>query len=109
MPETSKQEESELDYELQDKTTNDNDDVSLLLEDLSAETDLVIQELLNNIKEYIQMINQPVTTEDILTDEGIIEIAVEALEKVIKYQEGLDVGKGFNENELIILRKKLKE
>ncbi|CAG8636549.1 14565_t:CDS:1 [Dentiscutata erythropus] len=131
MPETSEPKESELDNKLQDETTNNNDDVSLLLEDLSAETSLVIQELSNNIEEYIQMIDQPVTTENILTDEEIIEIvmdefcdnetddnddneelppppitimeAIEALKKVIRYQESLDVGKGFNENGLIIL------
>ncbi|CAG8843434.1 21598_t:CDS:2, partial [Racocetra persica] len=47
------------------------------------------------------MIDQPAVTEDILTDEGIIKMAIEALEKVIRYQEGLDVEKGFDENGLI--------
>ncbi|CAG8841716.1 38771_t:CDS:2, partial [Gigaspora margarita] len=127
MPETSKLEESKSDNELQDETTNDNDNVALLLEDLSAETNLVVQELSNNIEEYIQMIDQLAATEDILTDEGIIKMVmdefhdketnnddnneeplpspititkpVEALKKVIR----------FNENGLIMLRKKLKE
>ncbi|CAG8819792.1 21628_t:CDS:1, partial [Dentiscutata erythropus] len=35
--------------------------------------------------------------------------AIEALEKVIRYQESLDVGIGFDEYELVTLRKKLKE
>ncbi|CAG8573044.1 21223_t:CDS:2, partial [Gigaspora rosea] len=118
----------------EDKTANNNDNVALLLEDLSVETDL---ELSNNIEEYIQMIEQPAVTEDVLTDKGIIEMvmdefrdnetddddndeepsphpititeAIEALEKVIRYQEGLDVGKRFDKNGLMMLQKKLKE
>ncbi|CAG8823433.1 24529_t:CDS:2, partial [Gigaspora margarita] len=86
---------------------NDDDNVAILLEDLLAETDLGVQELSNNIEEYIQMIDQTVVTEDVLTDEELpplpitITEAVEVLEKVIRYQEGLDVGKGFNKNGLI--------
>ncbi|CAG8840801.1 24444_t:CDS:2, partial [Racocetra persica] len=100
---------SKSNNELQDKTTNNNIVVALLLKDLSAETDLVAQELSNNIKEYIQIIDQPATTEDILMDKDIIEIAVEVLEKVRRYQKGLDIEKGFDENVLIMLQKKLKE
>ncbi|CAG8822018.1 3786_t:CDS:2, partial [Gigaspora margarita] len=51
IPETSKPKESKLDNELQNETTNDNNDIALLLEDLSAKTNLVVQELSNNIKE----------------------------------------------------------
>ncbi|CAG8731287.1 11696_t:CDS:2 [Gigaspora rosea] len=104
MPETSEPEESESDND-QEETTNDDNNVAILLEDLSAKTDLGVQELSNNIEEYIQMIDQTAVTEDVLTDEK----AVEALEKVIRYQEGLDIGKGFDENVLIMLWKKLKE
>ncbi|CAG8551586.1 28803_t:CDS:2 [Racocetra persica] len=56
------------------------DDIDMLLEDLSVE----------NNPEYRRN-------------------AIEALEKVIRYQESLEVRKGFKENELIALRKKLKE
>ncbi|CAG8749012.1 16267_t:CDS:2, partial [Gigaspora rosea] len=108
MPEISGSEESESDNEFQDETTN-VDDATMLLEDLSAETNPTVQELTDNIEEYIQMIDEPAATEDVLTDEGIIEMAAEALEKVIRYQESLDVGNGFDENGLIILRKKFKE
>ncbi|CAG8534449.1 11760_t:CDS:2, partial [Cetraspora pellucida] len=87
MPETSEPEENELDNELQDKITN-VDDAAMLLEDLSAENNPVIQELSDSIKEYLQMIDQPAMTED----------AVGALEKVIRYQESLDDEKGFDEN-----------
>ncbi|CAG8832750.1 6644_t:CDS:2, partial [Gigaspora margarita] len=93
------------------------------------ETNLGVQELSNNIKEYIQIIDQIAVTEDILMNEGIIEIvmdefrdnetdddnsneeppsppitimeAIEVLEKVIR--------KGFDKNGLIILWKKLKK
>ncbi|CAG8837768.1 31551_t:CDS:2, partial [Racocetra persica] len=95
---TSELKESESDNELQDKTTNNNIVVALLLKDLFAKTDLVAQELSNNIEEYIQIIDQPAMTEDILMDKDIIEIAVEVLEKVIRYQKGLDIEKGFDEN-----------
>ncbi|CAG8757500.1 18263_t:CDS:2, partial [Racocetra persica] len=106
---TSELKESESDNELQDKTTNNNVVVALLLKDLSAETDLVAQELSNNIEEYIQIIDQPAMTEDILIDKDIIEIAVEVLEKVIRYQKDLNIEKEFDENGLIMLQKKLKE
>ncbi|CAG8553185.1 10950_t:CDS:2, partial [Racocetra persica] len=88
MLETDELEEYELDNELHDETIN-NDDIAMLLEDLLAETNLVVQELSNNIEEYIQMIDQLAVTENILIDEE----AVKVLEKVIRYQEGLDVGK----------------
>ncbi|CAG8801788.1 10034_t:CDS:2, partial [Racocetra persica] len=80
------------------------DNVDMLLENLSVENNPKVQELISNIKEYTNLIDQPVITKDILTDE-----AVEALEKVIRYQESLEVRKGFKENELMALRKKLKE
>ncbi|CAG8501965.1 20701_t:CDS:1, partial [Gigaspora rosea] len=78
----------------------------------------------------------PTVTKDILTDNGIIEAimdefgedndddddddkpppppvtmakADEALEKVIRYQESLDLGIGFDEYELVTLRKRLKK
>ncbi|CAG8791954.1 16462_t:CDS:2, partial [Gigaspora rosea] len=78
----------------------------------------------------------PTVTEDILTDDSIIEAvmdefgedndddndddepppppvtmveAVEALEKIIRYQESLDLGIGFDEYELVTLRKRLME
>ncbi|CAG8788437.1 8395_t:CDS:2, partial [Gigaspora rosea] len=88
MPETSEPEESESDND-QEETTNDDDNVAILLEDLSAETDLGVQELSNNIEEHIQMIDQTAVTKDVLTDEEpppppiTITEAVEALEKVI--------------------------
>ncbi|CAG8806733.1 20647_t:CDS:2, partial [Racocetra persica] len=61
---------------------------------LLAKNNLVVQELSNNIEEYIQMIDQPAMTEDVLIDEK----AVEALEKVIRYQEGFNIKKGFDKN-----------
>ncbi|CAG8513714.1 8448_t:CDS:2, partial [Cetraspora pellucida] len=87
MPETSEPEENESDNELQDEITN-VDNAAMLLEDLLAKNNPVIQELLDSIKEYFQMIDQPAMTED----------AVGALEKVIRYQEDLDDGKEFDEN-----------
>ncbi|CAG8796508.1 17383_t:CDS:1, partial [Cetraspora pellucida] len=93
---------------------------------LSAENNPVIQELSDSIKEYFQMIDQPAMIEDVLIDEAIIEMvmnefcdnetddddddeeslpppitiieAIRALEKVIRYQEGLDDGKEFDKN-----------
>ncbi|RHZ81279.1 hypothetical protein Glove_122g118 [Diversispora epigaea] len=88
-----------------------------------------------NIEEYTRLINQPAKTEDALTDKGIIEIiiyefhnsddktdeelslpllitmikAIDALKKVISYQESLKVKKGFNGSELIILQKKFRK
>ncbi|CAG8788379.1 16602_t:CDS:1 [Dentiscutata erythropus] len=139
--EESRLEESEMresgpENELQDEASEDND-VVMLINDLPIENTPEAQELINNIKEYADLINQLVETEDILMDEGIIEMvnyefrdddetddekeelpppppitnteAVDALEKVIRYQESLDVGKGFNESGLMMLQKKLKE
>ncbi|CAG8476012.1 11483_t:CDS:2, partial [Scutellospora calospora] len=77
--------------------------------DLSPETNPIAQELRSNIDEFIYMIDQPTVTEDVLTNEGIIETAIEALEKVIRYQESLEAGNRFDENGLIMLRKRLKE
>ncbi|CAG8812748.1 18422_t:CDS:2, partial [Racocetra persica] len=59
-----------------------------------------VQELINNIEEYTHLIDQPVVNNDVLTDERIIEMATEALKKVIKFQESLKVRKGFDEKEL---------
>ncbi|CAG8681707.1 23570_t:CDS:2, partial [Gigaspora rosea] len=72
MPETSEPNESESDNEFQNETTNVNDAI-MLLEDLSAETNPIVQELSDNIEEYIEMIDQPAATEDVLTDEGVRE------------------------------------
>ncbi|CAG8787351.1 18803_t:CDS:1, partial [Racocetra persica] len=74
--EISKSEESESDNKFQNKTT-DIDDTTILLKDLSAKTNLTIQELTDNIEEYIQIINQLAVTEDILTDEDIIEMIID--------------------------------
>ncbi|CAG8461250.1 19218_t:CDS:2 [Dentiscutata erythropus] len=63
MPETSEPDENELDNEFQDETTN-VDDATKLLEDLLAETNPTVQELLDNIEEYIEIIDQPAVTED---------------------------------------------
>ncbi|CAG8786634.1 34484_t:CDS:1, partial [Racocetra persica] len=113
--------EGELEKEPQEETTKIND-AATIVDDLSAAaTNPMTQELKDNIEEYIYMIDQPTTTEDLLTDEGIIEMvidkfrkdddddeddkepppppinmteAIEALEKVIRYQESLDVRHG---------------
>ncbi|CAG8749839.1 25683_t:CDS:1, partial [Gigaspora rosea] len=109
---------------------------AMLVSDFLHETNPATQELEININEYIYIIDQPTVTEDILIDDGIIEAvmdefgednnndddddkpppppvtmaeAVEALEKVIRYQESLDLGIGFDEYELVTLRKRLKE
>ncbi|CAG8531246.1 8996_t:CDS:2 [Cetraspora pellucida] len=92
--------EGEFEEEPQEETTEINE-AAMVVGDLSPATNLAVQELEDNIKEYIHMISQPTATEDLLTDE--------ALEKVIRYQESLDVGHGFDENELKTLRKKLRE
>ncbi|CAG8649098.1 4490_t:CDS:2, partial [Racocetra persica] len=95
--------EGELEEEPQEETTEIND-AATIVDDLSATaTNPMTQKLKDNIEEYIYMIDQPTTTENLLTDEE----AIEALEKVIRYQESLDVGHGFNENELRALRKKI--
>ncbi|CAG8498392.1 16035_t:CDS:2 [Gigaspora rosea] len=78
---------------------SEENDAIMLFEDLSAETNPTAQEITDNIKEYIQMINQPAAKEDVLTDESIIEMAIKALEKVIRYQESLDIGNGFDKKE----------
>ncbi|CAG8712037.1 1835_t:CDS:2, partial [Cetraspora pellucida] len=115
---------------------NDINNAAILVNDLLVKNNLEAQELINNIEEYTYMIDQSAITEDVLTDEGIIEMvknefrkeesndsdegslppppvtlieAVEALEKIISYQESLEVGKSFNENGLVMLRKQLKE
>ncbi|CAG8755996.1 13010_t:CDS:2, partial [Gigaspora rosea] len=108
MSEMNEPEESESDDEPEYEIPEVND-VAMLACDLSHETNPAAQELESNINEYIYMIDQPTVTEDILTDDGIIEAAIEALEKVIRYQESLDVGIGFDEYELVTLRKKLKK
>lgn len=134
MREISEPEEIESEDELQDENTNIND-AAMLLGNLSAETNPMVQELESNIEEYIRMIDQLTITEDVLTDEGIIEMvldefheeeedddyydddddddpppppititeAIEALEKVIRFQESLDIGNRFDENKLIML------
>ncbi|CAG8831035.1 33445_t:CDS:1, partial [Racocetra persica] len=114
--------EGELEKEPQEETTEIND-AAMIVDDLSAAaTNPMTQELKDNIEEYIYMIDQPTTTEDLLTNEYIIEMvidefyedneddkepppppitmieAIEALEKVIRYQESLDVRHGFDEN-----------
>ncbi|CAG8766239.1 10039_t:CDS:2 [Gigaspora margarita] len=83
IPETNKPKESESDDEPKDKISEVND-ATILVSDFSSETNLVAQELENN---------------------SIIEAtkAIEALEKVIRYQETLDVGIGFDEYELSAL------
>ncbi|CAG8810093.1 28125_t:CDS:2, partial [Racocetra persica] len=70
------------------------------VEDLLIENNSEVQELINNIEKYTHLIDQPVITEDALTDKEIIEMATETLEKVKKFQESFKVGKGFNEKEL---------
>ncbi|CAG8642568.1 9742_t:CDS:2, partial [Cetraspora pellucida] len=93
-------EENEVEEEPQEETPEIND-VAMIIGDLSPETNPATQELEDNIEEYLHMIDQPTATEDLLTDEVTITEAIEALEKVISYQESLDVGNGFDENELM--------
>ncbi|CAG8694917.1 17160_t:CDS:2, partial [Gigaspora rosea] len=50
------------------------DDVDMLVEDFSIENNLGVRELISNIEEYTHLIDQLVITEDVLTDEEIIEI-----------------------------------
>ncbi|CAG8834200.1 35636_t:CDS:2, partial [Racocetra persica] len=85
------------------------DDIDILIDDLSVDNSPKVQQLIQDIEEYSYLIDQPVITEDIFTDEGIIEIvkhnfednkAVEVLKKVIRYQEGLEAEKGFDEDGL---------
>ncbi|CAG8536947.1 11591_t:CDS:2, partial [Cetraspora pellucida] len=73
MSEISESEENELNNEFQDEIT-DVDDATMLLKDLSAETNPTVQELTDNFEKYIQIIDQPAVTEDVLTNEGIIKI-----------------------------------
>ncbi|CAG8684232.1 5388_t:CDS:1, partial [Cetraspora pellucida] len=108
----SKLEEYKLEDESEHETIKINDTITLV-SDLSSETNLIAQKLRSNVNEFIYMIDQPTVTEDILTDEGIIEIvlnefceeekdnnellllpititeAIKALEKIIKYQKSL--------------------
>ncbi|CAG8748965.1 16368_t:CDS:1 [Dentiscutata erythropus] len=116
-----------------------DDDIDILVEDLIVKTSSEVRELISNIEEYTNLINQLAITEDALMDISIIEMmnyefdeeaeetkdndeedlsppppitiaeATEALEKVIRYQESLEIEKVFKENELMMLRKKLKE
>ncbi|CAG8701861.1 10241_t:CDS:2, partial [Scutellospora calospora] len=114
MPEASepneyREEDEQEESMLENDVISEVDDVDMLVEDLSVENYSEVQELKSNIEEYAYLIDQLVITEDVLTDEGIIEMATEALEKVIKFQESLEVRKGFNEQELKVLRKKFKE
>ncbi|CAG8805073.1 4005_t:CDS:2 [Gigaspora margarita] len=90
MSETNEPEESKSDDEPEDEIPEVND-AAILVSDFSPETNLVAQELESNINEYIHMTKQPITE------------AIEALKKVIKYQETLDVGIGFDEYKLSAL------
>ncbi|CAG8777227.1 8616_t:CDS:1, partial [Gigaspora margarita] len=121
--------ESSQENELEDVISEVDDNVDMLVEDFSIENNPGVQELIDNIEEYIHLIDQLVVTEDALMDKGIIEMVnyefhnddnktdnnnndelspppitttetTEALEKVIKFQESLVVRKGFNEKEL---------
>ncbi|CAG8603715.1 1936_t:CDS:2 [Diversispora eburnea] len=105
-PEISEQEESESENKIVD--------TAMLINNLSVETNPEAQQLIHNIEEHINMIDQLATTEDVLTDNVIIKMGsplppitvietVDALEKVISYQGNLEVGKGFDENELKML------
>ncbi|CAG8679897.1 9475_t:CDS:2, partial [Cetraspora pellucida] len=76
------------------------DNIDMLAKDLLIENDLKVQELISNIEKYIYLVDQPVITENALTDQKIIKIVTEALEKVIKFQKSFEVRKGFNEKEL---------
>ncbi|CAG8739211.1 14932_t:CDS:1 [Dentiscutata erythropus] len=76
--EESRLEESEIresgpENELQDEASEE-EDVVILINDLPIENIPEAQELINNIEEYANLINQPVETEDILTDEGIVKM-----------------------------------
>ncbi|CAG8513830.1 16203_t:CDS:2 [Dentiscutata erythropus] len=108
MPETYELEESESDDEPEYEIPEINN-ATMLVSDLLYETNLAAQELESNINEYIDMIDQPTMTEDILTDDVTMAEAIEVLEKVIRYQESLDFGIGFDKYELAALRKRLKE
>ncbi|CAG8513380.1 6708_t:CDS:2, partial [Gigaspora rosea] len=124
MPELEKneQEESRTKNEQESRPENEpenviseDDDVDMLVEDFSNENNPRVRELISNIEEYTNLIDQPAVTEDALTDKDpppsppTITKATEALEKVIRYQESLEVIKGFKENELMMLQRKLKE
>src|SRR5690349_19436161 len=50
------------------------DDIDMLIDDLSVNDSLKVQQLIQDIEEYSYLIDQPVIAEDILTDEGIIEM-----------------------------------
>jgi len=130
LPEISGPEVSELEADILEI-----DDTTMLVNDLSMNTNPVAQQLAQDVEEYICMIDQSIATEDGLTDEGIVEMvkaefqdnnetdddeppllppvtiteAIEALKKVIRYQESLEMGKGFDEKGLMMLRKKLRE
>ena len=107
----------------------------ILVNDLLININPVAQQLAQDIEEYIRTIDQPIEIENGLNDEGIIEMvkaefhdnnetdddepppppsvtiteAIEALKKVIRYQESLEMGKRFDEKGLLMLRKKLRE
>ncbi|CAG8820856.1 6798_t:CDS:2, partial [Racocetra persica] len=90
-----KPEKYELDIELHDKTINVDDNAAMILEDLSAENNLNI--LMD--KDIIKMVKDEFRdneTDDKDNDEEeppslkTITEAIEALEKVIRYQEDLD-------------------
>ncbi|CAG8489543.1 1906_t:CDS:2 [Cetraspora pellucida] len=127
---------SKIEISEESELENDINDAATLVNNLSVENNLRAQELINNIEEYTYMIDQLAIIENVLTDEGIIEMvknkfceeksddsdeeslpppsvtlieAVKALEKIISYQESLKIRKDFNENGLVILRKQLKE
>jgi hypothetical protein len=127
MPEIDELEIDEIEMDESEISEHESENEINLLDD---------QQLIQDIEEYTCLINQPAKTEDALTDEGIIEMvihefrnsddetdeeelplpspitmmeAIDALKKVISYQESLEVGKGFNENELTILRKRFRE
>ncbi|CAG8775060.1 5434_t:CDS:2, partial [Gigaspora rosea] len=95
IPKMNKLEESKSDDKPEYEVPEINN-ASILVSNLLHETNLAAQELERNINEYIYMIDQPTVPKDILTDDVTLAKAIEALEKVIRYQKSLDFEIGFD-------------
>ncbi|CAG8805499.1 26158_t:CDS:2, partial [Racocetra persica] len=103
MPKASKSSKYKEEEDSQEESRPENELEYVISKTFLIENNLGVQELINNIEKYTHLIDQLVVTEDALTDKGIIEMATEALKKVIKFQESLEVRKGFDEKELKML------
>lgn len=117
----------------------DDGETEALFVDLRSEPNTKTFELVNKMQTYCDVVDDPLPTEDIMSDKQIIKMvsaefssnpaapdseeeneeppplsvsiseALNALHTLIQFQEQQEDGKGFNPSELEVLRKKVRE